>query len=80
MGRNLKTKLHVVTQLHKYSAKLTDVVPVFLNTAGFPYTVWRRMENRRLRIRENEKWGIENYWGVTKLKMEEWRWGLPDWG
>ena len=42
VGRNLETKL--VTQLHKYSVKLTDVIPVFLNTAGFPYTVggeWR---------------------------------------
>lgn len=54
-GRNLESKLHVGTQVHKCSAKLTDVVPVFLNTAGFPYTVWRRIENRRLGIRENGK-------------------------
>ena len=59
VGRNLESKL--ATQLHKWhkwhkcSAKLTDVIPVFLNTAGFPYTVWRRIENGRLRIRENEK-------------------------
>ena len=53
VGRNLESKL--ATQLHKCSAKLTDVIPVFLNTAGFPYTVWRRIENRRLRIRENGK-------------------------